>query len=91
MLSKDRELTMPLNKQPKEILRLKESEVIGKYTKLHSEELQDLYFSPDSVTVTKSLRTRYVRYVVSTGAMEKVNVLSVQKLAGKRQCGRPRR
>ena len=50
-----------------------------------------MHFSPDSVTVTKSLRTRSVRYVVSTGAMEKVHVLSVQKLAGKRQCRRPGR
>jgi len=32
-----------------------------------------------------------VRYVVSTGAMGKVHVLSVQKLAGKREYGRPRR
>jgi len=67
------------------------SEVITQYRKMHSEELQDLYFSPDSVSVIKSLRTRCVRYVASTGAMEKVPVLSVQKLDGKIQCGRPRR
>jgi F0F1-type ATP synthase gamma subunit len=71
MLSEDHKKTMSLNTQPKEILPLKGSEVIAQYRKLHSEELQGLYFSPDSVTVIKSLRTRYVRYVVSTGAMEK--------------------
>jgi F0F1-type ATP synthase gamma subunit len=83
MLSKDHKLAMFLNKQPKEILRLKQSEVTGQYKKLQSEELQDLHFSPDSITVIKSLRTRYVRNVLSTGAVDKVHVLSVQKLAGK--------
>jgi hypothetical protein len=63
MLSKDHKLTMSLNKQPKEILRLRVSEVRAQYRKLHSEELQDLYFSPDSVSVIKSLRMRCVRYV----------------------------
>jgi len=71
--------------------RERESKVITQYRKLHSEELQDLYFSPHSVSVIKSLRTRCVRYAASRGAMEKVLVLSVQTIAGKRQCGRPRR
>ena len=43
----------------------KRDEVTGEWTRLHNEELYDLYWSPNVIRVVKSKRMRWAGYVVS--------------------------
>jgi hypothetical protein len=69
----------------------KRNEVTGEWRKLHNEELNDLYCSPNIVRVIKSRRMRWVRNVACMGARSGVYRVLVGKPARKRQLGRPRR
>jgi len=46
------------NRALRRIFRPNRDEIIGKWTKLHSEERNGLYFSPNIIQVIKSRRTR---------------------------------
>jgi hypothetical protein len=48
----------------------KRDEVTGEWSKLHSEELNDLYWSPNIFRVIKSRRMRQAGYVERTGGAE---------------------
>ena len=63
----------------------------GEWRKLHNEELNDLYSSPNVTRVIKSRRMRWVRQVVCMGERRGVYRVLVGKLEGKRPLGRPRR
>ena len=65
-------------------------EVTGECRRLHNEELNDLYPSPNIVRVIKSRRMRSVAHVARMGGMEVYRVL-VGKPEGRRPLGRPRR
>jgi len=45
----------------------KRDEVTGEWSKLHNEELNDLYFSPNIVRVIKSRRRKWEGYVARLG------------------------
>jgi hypothetical protein len=45
----------------------KRDEVTGEWRKLHTEELNDLYSSPNIVLVTKPIRMRWAGHVVCMG------------------------
>ena len=62
-------------------------EVTGEWRRLHSEEINDLYCSPNIVRVIQSRRMRWAGHVVRMGE-ERV---LVWKPEGKRPLGRPRR
>ena len=65
--------------------------VIGEWRKLHNEELNDLYSSPNIVRVIKSRRMRWARHVARMEEGRGVHKVLMGKLEGKRPLGRPRR
>jgi len=66
-------------------------EVMGKCRRLHNEELNDLYSSPNIVRVMKSRKMRWVGYVARMGEERVVYRVLVGKPEVKRPLGRPRR
>ena len=66
-------------------------EVTGEWRRLHNEELNDLYSSPNIVRVIKSRRMRWAGHVARMGKERGVYGVLVGKLEGKRLLGRPRR
>jgi hypothetical protein len=66
-------------------------EVTGEWRKLHNQELNDLYCSPNIVRVIKSRRIRWAGHVARMGEGEGVHSVLVGKPEGKRPLGRPRR
>ena len=66
-------------------------EVTGEWRRLHNEELNDLYCSPNIVRVIKSRRMRWVGHVARMGEERGVYRVLVGKPAGRRPLGRPRR
>ena len=69
----------------------KRDEVTGEWRKLHNEELNDLYCSPNNIRVIKSGIMRYAWHVARMGESRGLNRLLVGKSEGKRPLGRPRR
>jgi hypothetical protein len=69
----------------------KRDEVTGEWRKLHSEELHNLYSSPDVIRQVKSMRMRWAGHVARMGEERKVYKVSVGKPEGRRRLGRPRR
>ena len=66
-------------------------EVTGEWRRLHNEELNDLYSSPNNVRVIKSRRMRWTAHVACMGEERVVYRVLVGKPEGKRPQGRPRR
>ena len=65
--------------------------VTGEWRKLHNEELNDPYCSPNIVRVIKSRRMRWAGHVARMGERRGVYRVLVGKPEGKRPLGRPRR
>ena len=65
--------------------------VTGEWRKLHNEELNDLYCSPNIVRVIKSRRLRWAGHVARMEEGRGVHQVLVGKPEGKRPLGRPRR
>jgi len=68
----------------------KSEEVTGEWTKLHNEELNDPFSSPNIARVTKSRRMRWAGHVARMEKMKVVYRVLVGKPEGKRPLGRPR-
>ena len=60
------------------------------WKKLHIEELNDLYCSPNIVRVIKSKRMRWAGHVARMGERRGLYRILVGKPEGKRPLGRPR-
>ena len=67
----------------------KRDEVTGEWRKLHNEELDDLYCSPNMVRVIKSRRMRWVRHVARMGERRGVYRVLMGKPEGNRPHERP--
>jgi hypothetical protein len=79
------------NRALKIIFVPKRDEVMGERRKLHSEELHNLYSSPDIIRQIKSRRMRWAEHVARMGEERKVYKVLVGKPEGKRPLRRPRR
>jgi hypothetical protein len=69
----------------------KREAVTGEWSKLHSEELSDLYSLPKIVRVVKSRRMRWAGHVARMAEGRDVHRVLVGKPEGKRPLERPRR
>ena len=79
------------NRVLRRIFGPKRDGVTGKWRKLHNEELNDLYSSPNFVRVIKSRRMRWAGHVARMEEGRVVHKVLVWKHEGKRPLGRPRR
>jgi hypothetical protein len=79
------------NRVLRRIFGPKRDEVTGEWRKMHSEELHNLYSSPDIIRQVKSRRMRWVGHVARMGEDRKVYKVLVGKPEGKRPLGIPRR
>jgi hypothetical protein len=79
------------NRVLRRIFGPKRDEVTGEWRKLHSEELHNLYSSPDIIRQVKSRRMRWARHVARMGEERNVYKVLVGKPEGNRPLGRPRR
>ena len=90
-LREERKLRVFENRVLRKIFGPRRDEVMGEWRRLHNEELNDLYSSPNIVQVIKSRRMRWAGHVVRMGRGEG----GVQGLGGEtggnRPLGRPRR
>jgi hypothetical protein len=71
------------NRVLRRIIGPKRDEVTGEWRKLHSEELHNLYSSPDIIRQVKSRRMRWAGHVARMGAERKVYKVLVGKPEGK--------
>ena len=69
----------------------KRNGVTGEWRKLHTEELNNLYCSPNIVRVIKSRRMRWTEHVARMEEGRGVHKVLVGKPEGKIPLGRPRR
>ena len=67
-MREERRLKMFDNTVLRRIFGPKRDEVTGEWRKLHNEELNDLYCSPNIVRVIKSRRVRWAGHVAHVGA-----------------------
>jgi len=72
------------------IFEPRSDEVKGEWRRLHNEELNDLYCSPNIVWVIKSRRMSRAGHVACMGEEMWVYRVLVGKPKGKRPLGRPR-
>ena len=79
------------NRVLRRIFGPKRDGVTGEWRKLHNEELNDLYCSPNIVRVIKSRRMRWAGHVARMEEGRCVHKVLVGKPGGKRPLGRPRR
>jgi len=87
----NRKLRVFENMVLRKIFGPRKDEVTGEWRRLHNEELNDLYSSPNIVRVIKSRRTRWAGHVARMGEEKAVYRVLVGKPEGKRPMGRPRR
>jgi hypothetical protein len=79
------------NRVLRRIFGPKRDEVTGGWSKLHNEELYNLYSSPDIIRQVKSRRMRWAGHVTRMGEEKKMYNLLVGKPERKSPLGRPRR
>jgi len=79
------------NKVFRRIFGTRRDELTGEWRRLHSEELNDLYSSPNFVRVIKSRRMGWAGHVAHMSEDRGVYRVLVGKPEGRRPLGRPRR
>jgi len=87
----ERNLRVFENKVLRGIFVPRKDEVTGEWRRLHNEELNDLYCSPNIVRVIKSRRMKRAGSVACMGEEREVYRVLVGKPEGRRPLRRPRR
>ena len=87
----ERKLRASENMVLRRIFGPRRDEVTGERRRLHKEELNDLYSSPNIVRVIKSRRMRWAGHVARMGEGRGVYRVLVGKPEGRRPLRRPRR
>jgi len=90
-LRDERRLKMFENMVLRRLFGPRRDEETGEWRRLHNEELNDLYCSPNIVRVIKSRRMRWAAHVACMGEERGVYRVLVRKPEGRRPLGRPRR
>jgi len=89
-LREERRLRVFENRTLRRIFRPKRDEITGECRKLHNEEINELYCSPNIVRVIKSRRMKWAGHVARMGKGRGVYRVLVGKPEGKIPLGRPR-
>jgi hypothetical protein len=76
------------NRVLRRVFEPKRDRVTGEWRKLHNEELNDLYSSPNIVWVIKLRRMRWAGHVAHVGERRGIYRVLVGKPEGKRPLGR---
>ena len=90
-LREERKLRMFETMVLRRIFGPRRDEVTGEWRRLHNEDLNDLYSSPNILRVIKSRRMRWAGHVARLGEERGVYRVLVGKPEGRRPLGRPRR
>jgi len=88
-LREERKLRTFENMVLRRIIEPRRDEVMGEWRRLHNDELNDLYSSPNIVRVIKSRRMRWAGHVARVREERGVYRFLVGKPKGKRPLGRP--
>ena len=91
ILREKRKLRVSENMVLRRIFGPRRDEVTGEWRRLHNEELNDLYSSPNIVWVIKSRKMRWAGHVARMGEERGAYRVLVGKPDEKRPLGRPRR
>jgi hypothetical protein len=91
ILREEQTLRVFENRVLKRIFGPKRDEETGEWRRLHNEELNDLYSSPNIIRVIKSRRMRWAGHVACIGENRGAYRLLVRRPEGRRPLGRPRR
>jgi len=89
-LREERKLKMVENMVLRKIFGPRMDEVMAECRRLHNEELNDLYSSPNILRVIKSIRMRWAGHVARVGEERGVYRVLVGKPKRRRPLGRPR-
>ena len=89
-LREERKLRVFENMVLRRIFRPRRDELTGEWRRLHNEELNDLYSSPNIVRVIKSRKMRWAGHVARMGKERGVCRFSVGKPEGRTPLGRPK-
>jgi len=89
-LREERKLRVFENMVLRRIFGPRKDEVTGEWRRMHNEELNDLYSSPNMVRVIKSRRMRWAGHVACMGEERSVCRVLLGKREG-RPLGRPKR
>ena len=89
-MREERRLRVFENRVLRRIFGPKTDEVTGEWRKLHNEELNDLYSSPNIVRVIKSRRMKWTGHVARVGESTDAYRVLVGKIEGQTPLGRPR-
>jgi hypothetical protein len=90
-LTEEQRLRVFKNRVLRRIFVPKRDEVTGEWRRLHNEELNDLYLSPNIVRMIKSRRMRWAGHVARMGEGRGTYRVLVGRPEGRRPLGRPRR
>jgi hypothetical protein len=90
-LREEQRLSVFENRVLRRILGPKRDEATGDWRRLHNEELNDLYSSPNIIRVIKPRRLRWAGHAARMGEGRGAYQILVGRPEGRRQFGRPRR